>query len=253
MTLETQIHNQKLALVTGASKGIGRAILTKLVKDGYFVIGTYNSSAKEAKQLMSEYKDFVYMYKVDFADLKATRLMISKFKKLHFDLIVNNAGVFELENFKNYDSSIWYNTMQINLNSVFEICLGLRDVINSGGSIVNISSTDGSTGSFAGMAYSASKAGLINLTKSLANNFGPMGVRVNCIAPGWINTSMATESSYAGANLTPLSRNGKPEEIADVVSFLASDRASFINGATLTVDGGYTNVDSIMKNEALEV
>ena len=253
MTLETVTQNQKLALVTGASKGIGKSILLKLLEDGYFVIGTYNTSAKEAKQLVKTYPESVYMYKVDFSDLIETKQMIEKLKKLRFDVIVNNAGVFELESFKNYDTNIWYNTMQINLNSVFEICLGLNQAINKGGSIVNISSTDGNTGSFAGMAYSASKAGLINFTKSLANNFGPEGIRVNCIAPGWINTSMATESSYAGANLTPLGRNGRPEEIANVVSFLASDRASFINGATLTVDGGYTNVDSIMKNEAMEV
>ena len=100
------------------------------------------------------------------------------------------------------------------------------------------------------MAYSASKAALSNLTKSLANNFAVKGIRVNAICPGWINTGMSTPASYKATHLTPLARNGQPIEIANVVSFLLSDKASFVTGSNLFADGGYTNVDCIMLEEA---
>jgi NAD(P)-dependent dehydrogenase (short-subunit alcohol dehydrogenase family) len=244
--------NRKVAFVTGASIGIGKAILEKLISEGFFVIGTFNSSVKEAEEIQKEHKEHVSLHKVNLQNIDETRGLIDSIKDTSFDLIVNNAGMFELENFDNYDTDLWYNTMQVNVNSVFEICMGLKDSINKGGSIINIASTDGSTGSFVGMAYSASKAALINLTKSLANNLGPQNIKANCISPGWIDTSMATESSNEAVKLTPLNRNGNPEEIAEFVSFLASDKASFINGSDLTVDGGYTNVDYIMKKEVVE-
>jgi NAD(P)-dependent dehydrogenase (short-subunit alcohol dehydrogenase family) len=140
--------------------------------------------------------------------------------------------------------------MQVNLNSVLVLSLGLKDELTTSGSIINITSTDGNTGSFASMSYAASKAALSNLTKSLANNLGASGIRVNAVAPGWINTGMATEASYEAVTLAPLGRNGKPEEVAELVYFLSSKKASFINGAIIPIDGGYTNVDYIMKKEA---
>jgi NAD(P)-dependent dehydrogenase (short-subunit alcohol dehydrogenase family) len=99
------------------------------------------------------------------------------------------------------------------------------------------------------LPYSASKAALLNVTKSLANLLGPDGIRVNAIAPGWIDTDMSTDASYAAGELTPLRRNGTPDEIAAVVEFLLGDDARFVTGASLVVDGGYTNVDTIMKQE----
>jgi NAD(P)-dependent dehydrogenase (short-subunit alcohol dehydrogenase family) len=243
-------NTTKKALVTGASRGIGEAILRQLIEEGYFVYGTYNTSAQRAEKIHKEFKSSVKFYQADFNNQKALRKLIERLQSVEFSLIVNNAGTFEPEDFEDFDLDVWYKTIQVNLNAVLEICIGLRNNIAKSGSIINISSTDGQIGSFGSMAYSASKAGLSNLTKSLANNFGKRGIRVNAISPGWINTSMATEESMEATKLTPLGRNGKPEEIADLVSYLASDKASFINGADITADGGYSNVDYIMKKEA---
>ena len=244
-----KMKNKKTALVTGVSRGIGHAIAQKLVSEGYFVHGTYNAGKKEAEQLKQELKN-IEIYQVNLRDRKQTQQLVKKLKDTKFNALVNNAGVFQLEDFDNYDFEIWDSTFEINLNAIFAICLGLKDSIKKGGAIVNIASTDGMTGSFAGMAYSASKAALINLTKSLGNNFGPKGIRVNAIAPGWVNTDMDTEVVGDAPDLTPLGRNAKPEEIANVVSFLLSNKASFASGATFIIDGGYTNVDPIMKKEA---
>lgn len=250
MSYKVRPLKNRIAFVSGASRGIGKAIMEKLIAQGYYVIGTYNSSIKESRELLIKHKGLLKFYKVDFAKKRELSSLIEKLKIYKFDLIVNNAGIFEVENFKNYDLNIWNKTFQINLNTVFEICMGLQENINSKGSIINIASTDGNTGSFGGMAYSASKAALINLSKSLANNYGLEGIRVNCISPGWINTAMATQASYEATKLTPLKRNGLPEEIASLVYFLSTSEASFINGANFVIDGGYTNVDYIMKKEA---
>jgi NAD(P)-dependent dehydrogenase (short-subunit alcohol dehydrogenase family) len=237
-------------LITGSSRGIGQAILEKFVSEGYFVYGTYNTGKKEADRLEKKYVGQVKFYKVNFSQKSQIRSFIKKMQKFDFYCIVNNAGTFEIEKFDNYDINIWYRVVQVNLNSIVELSIGLKDNITSPGSIVNISSTDGSTGSFASMSYAASKAGINSITKSLANNLGIRGIRVNAIAPGWINTAMATEASYEASVLTPLNRNGKPEEVAELAYFLSSEKASYINGSIVVADGGYTNVDYIMKKEA---
>jgi NAD(P)-dependent dehydrogenase (short-subunit alcohol dehydrogenase family) len=122
--------------------------------------------------------------------------------------------------------------------------------MRQGGALVNIASTDGMTGTFASLSYAASKAALINLTKGLGNLYGQKGLRANAVAPGWVNTGMSTAASLAAKDFTPLGRNGLPEDIAHVVAFLLSTSAAYVNGATLIIDGGYTNVDSIMMREA---
>jgi len=240
---------QKQILVTGASRGIGRAIAERFLSEGHKVLGTFNTGAAEAQDLLAANPN-LEMKQVDFADRQDTLRFVSELQGRIFDVLVNNAGMIEFEDFDTFDMSIWDRTFEVNLNTPLVLCTQLAGSLSPKAAIVNVASNDGLIGSFSSMAYSASKAALINLTKSLGNNFGHKGMRVNAVAPGWIDTGMSTEESYDAVQITPLKRNGLPTEVAAAVYFLASDEASFVNGATLLIDGGYSNVDYIMLKEA---
>lgn len=239
----------KKALVTGVSRGIGRAICTQLIKDGFTVYGTYNTGETEAKEMQSRLGN-LEIYQVNFRDRDQTLALLQNFEGVMFDAVVNNAGIIEFEDFEDFDFKIWDDTLQVNLTTPLLISLKLQHNIKDGGAIVNVASTDGLIGSYGSMSYAASKAALINLTRSLANNFARRGIRVIALSPGWTNTSMSTEESFEADEIIPLGRNARPEEMAAVVSFLVSDKASYITGSNIIVDGGYTGVDVIMKKEA---
>ncbi len=144
----------------------------------------------------------------------------------------------------------WDKTFEVNVNAPLLIAHTLRNNISGGGVIINISSTDGLNGAVASIAYSASKAALINLTKSLTNVFSSKKVRVNSISPGWIGDGMGSPAIKFAKWFNPLERTANYEEIAEVVSFLLSDKSSFINGSNMIVDGGSQAVDFVLKKEA---
>jgi 3-oxoacyl-[acyl-carrier protein] reductase len=239
----------KLAVVTGATRGIGKAIALKLVESGFEVHGVYHTSNTEAENLQKT--KGILFHQANLADRSSRNNLIADISRLKIDALVNDAGIWEADNLENWSLEVWDKTIELNLTAPLDIAIRLKSSFNSGASVINIASTDGLIGAFDGLSYSASKSALINLTKSLGNYFGPKGIRVNAIAPGWIDTDMISEGpTKISEEMTPLSRNGKPEEIASVVEFLISEKASYINGETINVDGGLINVDYVLKKES---
>lgn len=240
----------KTYLVTGATRGIGRSIVDVLISQGHSVIGIYRSSDKIAAEIAEQYNGKVRMVKCDLADVASIDGAIARVGDEKIDGIVNDAGVVHFSDWDEFNWEEWNSTLQVNLTAPIMIVNKLRNNLKDGGSIVNISSVDAFCASFDTLAYAASKAGLISITKSLANILGERNIRVNAVAPGWVETEMTQETMPEESKwMTPLGRNAQPVEIANVVEFLLSDKASFISGEVITVDGGQTQVDYTLKKE----
>lgn len=249
----TERGEAPVALITGASRGIGRATAEALLREGYDLHATYRSAVGAAQGLVALGETLgrrVTLHQFDAGQPGSLDRLVQDLAGVQLQTLVLNAGAIEFEDFAAYDEAIWDRTLETNLSANLRLSVRLQGAIRDGGSIVMVASTDGTIGAYASMAYAASKAALMNLTRSLACNFGARNIRVNAVAPGWITTDMTTEGSSASATVTPLGRDGTPEEVADAITFLASRKASFITGATLVVDGGYTSSDQIMLNEA---
>ncbi|WP_171168885.1 SDR family NAD(P)-dependent oxidoreductase [Streptomyces sp. I05A-00742] len=231
----------KRVLVTGASKDIGRGIALDLVGRGATVVGTYNTGAADAEELLAlGVQKMVHLNHLDREESAATLGRLAAAGPFHG--LVNNAAVIE---FTPWDASLdsWDRVLDVNLRGPLATTIALAPAMPPGSSVINISSTAGTMGSFDSLAYAASKAALTNLTKSLANVLGPSGIRVNAVSPCNIDADAPAES----AGLTPLGRNGLPGDIASVVAFLLADDARFVTGTDITVDGGYTAADAIAK------
>ncbi|WP_457971743.1 SDR family NAD(P)-dependent oxidoreductase [Arthrobacter sp. D1-17] len=234
-------------LVTGGARGIGRAIAKTLAEGGWHVVATYKTGLDEAKELARTHD--VQIRHVDLADRAETQNFAQQIcEEFPLTALVNNAGILEKQPFEEMTLDVWDRTLAVNVTAPLILAQAIGPRLSPGGSIVNIASTDAYVGSFRGIAYSASKAALLSVTLSLANVLGPRGVRVNAVTPGWVDSGILTEP-YEAATLTPLGRNGSPDDIAKVVAFLLSSEAAFITGASIVADGGYTSVDYFMNKE----
>jgi NAD(P)-dependent dehydrogenase (short-subunit alcohol dehydrogenase family) len=231
------------------SRGIGAAICEALVNDGFFVHGTYRTGEEEAKDIQDRLGN-VEIYYLDCSDRESTRGFIREVKAHQFDALISNAGMIEFEDFDDFDFGIWDKTIETNLSAPLLIILELQANIKDHGAVVVISSTDGLVGAYNSLSYAASKAALMNVVKGIALNLGHRDIKVNAIAPGWIDTPMTALSVEEAVELTPLKRLGKPEDVANVVTFLVSDKANFITGTTIVVDGGYDCVDMVLRLDA---
>jgi NAD(P)-dependent dehydrogenase (short-subunit alcohol dehydrogenase family) len=243
----------KTALVTGATRGIGKAIALGLLKNDYFVYGTYSQNEAFAKEIEASNKN-IKMIKANFRNREEIYSLVESLKDVKLDAIINNAGVLEYDDFENFDIKIWDEVMAVNLTAPLLLTQALSKNLNKDASVVNISCTDYLSGAISTFSYAASKAGLMSITKSLAIILGRKGIRVNAIAPGWVDTNQLDKSGdstvEAAANYNPLGRNAKPEDVVGLVNFLISDSAQYINGATMVVDGGYTVQDYTINLES---
>lgn len=241
----------KVAIVTGASRGIGRAIAKKLAEEGARVVVNYNSSSKEAEGLQREITESggeALLFKADVSNSKEVQSMveatIAKFGRV--DILVNNAGIIFRKRILESTEEEWDRTLDVNLKSVYLCSKAVAPIMirQKRGKIVNISSISGVNSPPSAMEvpdYTASKAGVIGLTRALAVDLAPT-VNVNVVCPGAIETDMLAQMSEQARSgrmaETPLKRFGRPEEIAAAVLYLASDDSDFVTGETLVVSGG---------------
>ena len=230
----------KRALVTGASKGIGRAIAAELAAAGASVVLGYRSGQEEAEALAAELGGRAVG--ADVSSAEGAKRLVEEAGEL--DVLVNNAGLTRDGVLARMSDDDWRTVIDTNLSSVFYTCRAVtRSMMRKrAGSIVNVSSIVGVHGNWGQTNYAASKAGIIGFTKSLARELGSRGVRANVVAPGYVTTQLTDvlpeDATRAMLDNTPLGRFGDPEDVARAVRFLCSDEASFITGEVLLVDGG---------------
>lgn len=236
----------KTVLITGASRGIGKACAKLFAEKGYNVVANYLNSEREAIELAEAHNNIMPV-KADVSDEHQVSHMVELANRQFgdIDVLINNAGIAMQKLFTDTEKSEWDRLFDINVGGVFncsrEVAHGM--IHNHRGRIINISSIWGVTGASCEVAYSATKAAVIGFTKALAKELGPSGICVNCIAPGIIetdmNSSIDAESMESLIDETPLQTIGKPRDIASMALYLASDDVSFITGQVFGVNGGF--------------
>lgn len=240
----------KTVIITGASRGIGSAAAIAFAKQGCNIVLNYNNSEEKAlalaKTIRNSYGVDVLAVKADVASSEQVNEMTEKALEQFgsIDILVNNAGIAQQKLFTDITDEDWRRMLDINLTGVFNCCRSVLPCMirNHSGAIVSISSMWGQAGASCEVHYSAAKAGIIGLTKALAKEVGPSGIRVNCVAPGVVMTDMMNgfddETVQQLKEEAALNTLGTPKNIADAIVFLCSDKASFITGQVLSVNGG---------------
>lgn len=236
--------NAKLAVVTGGTRGIGREISKALAKGGFSIAAIYHGNDKAARAFRDETGQETF--KADVADYESCQKVIEKIEKklgpVH--VLVNNAGITRDGMLHKMSPQDWHDVIETNLTSCFNMCravmAGMRG--RGAGRVINISSINGQKGQFGQSNYAAAKAGILGFTRALALESARKNITVNAICPGYIKTDMteAIDSAILENIIgqIPMGRMGKPGEIADIVAFLASEKASYITGATISANGG---------------
>ncbi|MCM1010168.1 MAG: 3-oxoacyl-[acyl-carrier-protein] reductase [Fusobacterium sp.] len=237
--------SEKLALVTGASRGIGKACAIELAKAGYDIIINYAGNVDAANKTVEEIKALgvnAEAYKFDVSNQEEVEASVAQIVEKHgrIDVLVNNAGITRDGLFMRMSAENWNAVINTNLSSAFYVSQPVVKVMmkQRSGAIVNMASVVGVNGNAGQANYAAAKAGLIGLTKTLAKELGSRGIRVNAVAPGFINTDMTKDLDTSKfLDFIPLKRLGEPEDIAKTVKFLAAD-TDYITGQVIEVDGG---------------
>lgn len=233
----------KNVLITGGSRGIGKACAYEFSKAGYRVILTYNNSREEAEKISEDTGAIIYKVNItNYSNIINLENNVKKYGGI--DVLINNAGIAQQKLFTDITENDWDSMFNVNIKGMFLVTKTfVKNMISKkSGRIINISSMWGITGGSCEVHYSASKAAVIGFTKALAKELGPSGICVNCIAPGVIETDMnkhlSEEDMNALCDETPLERIGKPSDVAKTALFLAGSDASFITGQVINVDGG---------------
>lgn len=246
-------EEKKLAFVSGASRGIGKAIVKRLGKDGFVVGFNYINSKDKAEEFVRELEEDgieAFCVRFDVCNFEEVSEAFSSIEKEYgkIDVLINNAGITRDKLFIKMKEDDFDSVINTNLKGVFNCTKQVAKSMTKKrfGRIINMSSLAGIVGNFGQTNYSASKAGVIGFTKTLATELGPYGITVNAVAPGFIETDMTDalpdKIKEKILDMVPLRRNGNPDDIAGVVSFLASEDAGYITGQVISVDGGLSSI-----------